>query len=216
MHGIDVSRHQGFIDWQKIKNSGLVDFAILRVGHSLYDGGLKLDERFKYNAAACEALNIPFGAYFYSYDKSSPAVKISVENVVETVKNYKMTYPLIFDIEDAQNVMYDAVQNTLLVKTAMSEIEKYGYYAMLYSFVNFFKNYLVLNDLKMYDKWVAYYPHYSTQQKRNSESRPMSIPHGMWQYTNYRTIDGIKTVVDCNYSYKNYPAIIKYNHLNGW
>ena len=216
MHGIDVSSHQGFIDWQKVKNSGVVDFAILRVGYSLYDGGLKLDERFTFNAAACEALNIPFGGYFYSYDKSSPAVKISVENVVEAVKNYKMTYPLIFDIEDAQNVLFGSLQNTLLAKTAMAEIEKYGYYAMLYSFVNFFNHYLNLKELKMYDKWVAYYPHYSAQQKPNSEYRPTIIPHGMWQYTNYKTVPGIKTVVDCNYSYKNYPAIIKYNHLNGW
>ena len=108
VYGIDVSYHQGVIDWQKTaselrrvnggKNPG---FAFLRVGRSNLDGkgGLSLDSQWKNNLAGCEANGVPVGVYWYCYDESVAAVMQTAHDVVDQLKGHKFDYPIVFDME---------------------------------------------------------------------------------------------------------------------
>ena len=108
VYGIDVSYHQGVIDWKKTaselrrvnggKNSG---FAFLRVGRSNLDGkgGLSLDSQWKNNLAGCEANGVPVGVYWYCYDESVAAVMQTAHDVVDQLKGHKFDYPIVFDME---------------------------------------------------------------------------------------------------------------------
>lgn len=84
MIGIDVSKHNGRIDWQAVKSGG-IGFAILRVGYTHYEGGLTVDDRFAENIEGALAAGIPVGVYAYAYDLSAGAARISAEKVLEVV-----------------------------------------------------------------------------------------------------------------------------------
>ena len=108
IYGIDVSHHQGAIDWAKTAselcrvNSGTSPgFAILRAGYSNRNGkgGLWEDSRFTANVAGCEKNGVPMGVYFYCYDQSPEAARITAKHVVNLLKGHKWDYPIYYDVE---------------------------------------------------------------------------------------------------------------------
>lgn len=206
LKGIDVSHHQGKIDWEKVKASG-IDFAIVRVGYSNRNGngGLNFDKRYIYNLQQCNKLGIPVGVYIYCYDKSANAATITAKALVKTIKKYKLEYPIIYDIE-YDNANLSKSVNTAICKAAMKVIEDAGYYGMIYASKDFFLNHLYMSELKGSDKWEAAYS------KVDNEL----VENGIWQYTSKGSVPGIVGDVDMDYSYKDYAAIIKKAGLNGF
>lgn len=205
LKGIDVSHHQGKIDWQTVKNSG-IDFAIVRVGYSNRNGkgGLNFDKRYDYNISQCNKLGIPVGVYIYCYDTTPEAATITTKALMKVVKRYRLEYPVIYDIEYDNEKLPKAV-NTAIVNAAMKVIEAENYYGMVYASKDFFINHLNMADLKGTDKWEAAYSRVDTGVVNNS----------MWQYSSKGTIPGITGSVDLDYSYKDYPSIIRKAGLNG-
>ena len=117
--------------------------------------------------------------------------------------------PLAYDIEYEPGIL--ALSNytrTEMVKSFLSEVEKAGYYGMLYASACFIKSYLNYNSLKQYDVWVASY----------TATVNCPLPYGIWQYSskNPLGIPGYGNKLDCNHVYKDYPTIIKNAGLNGW
>lgn len=204
LRGIDVSSHQGVINWEEVKSQ--IDFAIIRCG---YAGDLKAydDKQFVYNATECTRLGIPFGVYLYSYAQNIENAKSEVAHTLRLVKDFKLTYPIFYDVEDPQ---YQAgLSNELLTEicnTYCSEIEAAGYYVGIYSSLNWFRTKLNSSTLDRYDKWVAQW---------NSVDQA-DFAHGMWQYSSDGTIVGITGRVDMNIAYYDYPEIIKKAGLNGF
>lgn len=83
--GIDVSAHQGKIDWEQVKNSGQVNFAILRCGYGMNE--IKQDDGYwAYNSSECERLSIPYGVYLYSYADTTAKAKSEAEHVIRLLK----------------------------------------------------------------------------------------------------------------------------------
>ena len=96
--GIDVSEHNGIIDWEKVKASG-IGFAMLRGGY-----GQTLDKQFKRNASECNRLGIPCGIYWFSYALNAIGAEQEATVCLEAIKPYRIDFPVAFDLE------YDSVK----------------------------------------------------------------------------------------------------------
>ena len=197
--GIDVSKWQGEINWEKVKASG-VDFAILREGY-----GLQIDKKFKENCEKAKAVGMNIGVYHYSYASSAFDAKNEAEFCLGNISGLELEYPICFDIEEKEMLKLSNETRTEIVKAFCEEIEKAGYYATFYCNLNWLENYLNYENLKQFDLWLA----------RWSNTKP-SQECGIWQYSSQGKIDGINGNVDLDVSYKNYPEIMKSKGLNGF
>lgn len=206
--GIDVSKWQGEIDWAKVKADG-IGFAIIRLGYGSADGtSCGLDGYFEKNVTNALKAGIDIGCYFYSYATSVAAAKKEAAFVVSVLEKYKgvFTYPVAFDLEDKTQQSLGKTVLTDMVIAFGDAIEKAGFYCSLYSNLNWLTNYLDDSRLTRFDHWLAqwaYAPSYSGA-------------FGMWQNSSSGSVKGISGNVDTDIAYKDYPAIIKGNKLNGF
>ena len=195
--GIDVSKHQGHIDWEQVKASG-IGFAILRCG---YGNNIQSqdDSMFKENADACMKLGIPFGVYLYSYAKSILDANNEAYHVLRLLEGYELSYPVYYDLEDEATT--GTCTNTQIEEIAArfaSIIEGAGFRAGIYANKHWWTTKLTGSIYDQWERWVAQY---------NSECT-YSGEYGMWQYGSDGRVDGISGRVDVNICYKNYPAIL--------
>lgn len=205
-NAIDVSKHQGTMNWTAVKNKG-ISHAMIRAGFGRYAS--QKDPQFERNVSECERLGIHWGAYWYSYATNVNEVRQEAKVFLQTLNGKKPDMPLAYDMEYEPGILAlsDATR-TSMVKAFLEEVEKAGYYGMLYASQDFIKNYLNYNELRSYDAWCAQYASACT----------CPIPYGIWQYSskNALGIPGYGTSLDCNHVYKDYPTIIKNGNLNGW
>lgn len=187
---IDVSYHNGTIDWAKVKASG-VDGAIIRCGYG--DNITSQDDKqWKRNADECTRLGIPFGTYIYSYAKSDAQAKSEAEHVLRLIKGYKLSYPVYYDLEEA-GTQSGAVNR---MKIFADIIEKAGYWCGVYCNKSWWDNTLKsLGD--RYTKWIARY---------NNTLGMDGVD--MWQYTSDGSVNGISGRVDMNHCYRDFPKEI--------
>ncbi len=101
--GIDVSEHNGVIDWEKVKASG-VGFAMIRAGY----GKGNIDKQFVRNAQECTRVGMPFGVYWFSYAVTEEEVEREAEHCLNAVKPYHLDLPIAYDFE------YDSVNNAAI------------------------------------------------------------------------------------------------------
>lgn len=203
--GIDVSKWQGEIDWVKVKESG-VDFAIIRAGY----GNLvsQEDPTFDKNIQAAQAAGIDCGIYWYSYATTVEDAYVEAEACYSVIKDYKLEYPVCFDIEDNTQKNLSTATVSGIIDAFCSTMEGKGYYVSVYSYANFLQTKVYASVLEKYDVWVAHY---------YVDAPAFDGNYGMWQYTDLGVVDGItENTVDMNYSYIDYPALIAENHLNGY
>lgn len=209
LKGIDVSKHQGKIDWDKVKADG-IQFAMIRLGYGS-DVKSQDDEYFEQNVQECERVGIPWGAYLYSYAMTVEDAKSEAAHILRLLKGKKPTYPIAFDMEDADGYKKKRgmPSNKTLVDicyTFLDTVEKAGYYVTIYASKYWFEH--ILNDPKLdrFDKWVAHWAPKCTYKGK----------YGMWQFTSTGRVNGIYGPVDMNYAYYDYPNIIKKAGLNSW
>lgn len=199
--GIDVSKHQGEIDWEGVKSSG-VKFAMIRCGYRGYtEGNIKEDIQFENNIKGAYKNGIKIGVYFYSSAIDEKEAIEEANFVLDLIKKYgfqnNITYPITIDIEDfegTRNYSLSVRERTDIVNAFCNTIKNAGYKPMVYSYTYFLENKLNMNQLKQYDTWIADY-HGNTWYDK---------PYTIWQYTDKGVINGIQENVDLNYSYKNY------------
>lgn len=201
--GIDISSHQGIIDFNVVK--GEVDFVMIRSSYGFFHEDLM----FRVNASGCEQNGIPYGFYHYSYAVNLEEAKREVDGMIALIADYKPTYPIVIDMEDSDgykerngnpsNKMY-----VNICELFCSELEKAGYYAMIYANLYWFKNKLNSSKLDRFDKWLAQWGSKPTYDKK----------FGMWQYSSTGTVAGVMGNVDEDVSYIDYPSVIKEKGLN--
>lgn len=203
--GIDVSKWQGNIDWQKVKDSG-VQFAIIRAGYG--SSTSQKDAQFERNYAECKRLGIPVGAYWYSYATNTTAATMEAQAFLEVIKGKSFEYPIWFDQEYEPSIKaLNNAQRTAIVRAALTALENAGYYAGLYASANWVNSWLNYTELTSFDVWAAQY----------GSACGSKLPFGMWQYLGSGgTCAGISGACDRDYAYKDYPAIIKGAGLNGF
>ena len=197
MKGIDVSKHQGKINWNDVKNSG-IEFAILRAGYGMYMS--QKDSTFDYNYSECKRLNIPVGAYWYSYATTVEEAKKEAEVCLEVINNKAFQLPIWFDQEYEPSIKALSKQiRTDICKTFMEEIKSAGYKTGLYCSYDWIKR-LYENQLSIYDKWIAQY---------SSECSYSSSDLAIWQHSSSGKVNGISGNVDLNFCYKDYISTQK-------
>ncbi len=194
LKGIDVSEHQGRIDWERVK--GNIDFAILRAGY----GRNNIDKQFTRNIEECNRLGIPVGIYWFSYAWNTEMAKNEAKYVLEAIKGYKVDYPISYDLEyDTLNyakkngVTIGKRLATDMVKAFCDEINRNGYKAMNYTNQDFLLNKFYMNELTNYPLWYAWY-----NPKLNRDC-------AIWQYSESGQVPGISGAsVDTNYCYEDF------------
>ena len=206
-----VQKGSTILELRRVNSGTSPGFAILRAGYSNRNGngGLCEDSRFTANVAGCEKNGVPMGVYFYCYDQSPEAARITAKHVVNLLKGHKWDYPIYYDVEyEPYNKTCGRVQNTAIIKAALEVLEQAGYYAAVYCSRDFFLNYTNLSSLSGFDKWEAAY----------TSSDTASVENGLWQYSskNALGIAGFGSSLDCDVSYKDYPAIMRSAGLNGY
>ncbi len=198
LRGIDISKHNGNIDFNKLK--GNIDFAIVRTSFGFFNEDLKYREYIK----GLESNGIPYGLYHYSYARNLDEAKIEVEGFLNIARQYNPTYPLVLDMEDADNWKLNNgnPSNDMYVQICeyfCKKIEEAGYYAMIYASKSWLETKLNDSRLDRFDKWLAQWSSKPTYDKS----------FGIWQYTSDGSVPGISGRVDMNISYVDYPSIIK-------
>lgn len=201
--GIDVSKWNGSIDWNKVKSSG-IDYVMIRAGY----GSSTVDPNFKSYIEGASAAGLKIGVYWFSYATSVDKARIEAEKCLQTIEPYKnkISYPVYYDYE-YDSVEYATKQNITITKdlasqmanTFISIIKSSGYDTGLYTNQDFSNQYFSTELLYSNNLWIA---SYSSECKFNK-------PYMMWQYTDKGSVNGINGYVDMNYTYLK---SMKYDH----
>ena len=195
--GIDVSKYQGDINWQQVKEAG-VSFAMIRLGVRGYGtGALVLDDKFKENVEGATAAGIPVGVYFFSAAVSVSEAEEEAAFVLANISGYPITYPVVFDTEP---VYQDIARNEAITPNQLTEftvafcekIRQNGYQPMIYANAKRLTTALHLEKVSQYPIWYADY----------QEKPIFPYAYDMWQYSEKGSISGVEGLVDFNLYFK--------------
>lgn len=199
--GIDVSKFQGDIDWQKVKADG-IDFAIIRVGLRGYGskGEIYEDENARKNIQEALKAGLQVGVYFFSQAINTQEAIEEAEFVIDFIKDYNITFPVVFDWENEpdKNMRTDNLPDNILTDCAVAyceTVKQAGYIPAVYFNLNFGYLRYNLDAIKDYTFWFA-------QHKENSPE--FYYNYSIWQYTHTGRVDGIDSDVDINISFTNF------------
>lgn len=193
--GIDVSHHQGTINWPLVKPQ--IDFAILRAGY----GKNNIDKQFERNANECTKLGIPFGIYWFSYAYTTELATNEANYACDAASKYELDYPIFIDFEYGSDDYADRWGHKLtnkdrveIVTAFIKQVIKRGYAPAIYTNPDYMARGLkdVVLDYGC-ELWLA-----------NWNVKKPAYDCDIWQYSPKGKIDGISTDVDMDISYKDY------------
>ena len=190
--GIDVSQHNGTIDWSKVARK--VKFAIIRLGWIGNKNNHTIDTKFETNYKNAKAAGVKIGVYIYNYCNNETTAKDGADWAINKLKGKKIDLPVYIDMEDSSIVSLGKTKLTNIVKAFNEKIEAAGYWAGVYANKNWFDNYLVDGLEKTYTSWIAHY---------TSGTNKYKGFYDMWQNSSTGKIDGISGNVDTNYLYRD-------------
>ena len=193
--GIDVSAHQGKINWDTVANYGM-DFAILRIT----EVGNVIDSQFENNFAGCNKHKIPVGVYKYSYASTVSEAQSEARKVVSVLNGRKIQFPVFLDLENHRQRVLGAESIHNLAEAFREIIVAAGYKFAIYCNLDWYMN-VICSHLKKYEFWIARYPG-NDNGWLQERIRP-SFGVG-WQYSSKSKIPGINGNVDRDVFYKDY------------
>ena len=203
--GIDVSSHNGDIDWAKVAESG-VEFVMIRCGYRGYvSGKIVQDARFDANIKGAHQNGITIGIYFYSTAINEREALQEAAWVARLLGDYekegiKIVFPVAYDFEEFYNKNSSRAENlskeqlTANTVTFLNHIGSVGYTPMLYASKSAVDYYWDFDKIAEYDFWLAHYV----------ERTNYGGAYSMWQYSNTGKVSGIKGNTDLNISYYRY------------
>lgn len=210
MKGIDVSSHQGFIDWAKVKAAG-IEFAIIRAGYGKYES--QVDSRFEQNAFGALSAGLHVGVYWFSYATSPDEAKEEARLCADTIAPYKgkFDFPVYFDYEydseeysKKQGVTPTQELRESLAEAFCEEIQAQGWRAGVYTNKDYLRNRWRLEALKQWEIWLADY------------TGGLDVSCGMQQTGSTGTVEGISGNVDTDTAFVDYPSLIRNDGWNGF
>lgn len=200
--GIDVSTYQGDIDWEQVADSG-VQFAMIRLGYRGYSkGAILLDQKFEQNIQGALDAGLQVGVYFFSQAISVWEAEEEAQFILDTIKDYDITYPVAFDwefIAPGSGARTDNMSPEAITRCAgafSDMIRQAGYHPLIY--FNQELGYLSyqLDRLTDYSFWLAEY-----------NTKPSFFYHfDLWQYTHSGTVPGIEGNVDLNLAFRDFAS----------
>ena len=202
MEGIDVSKWQYDIDWNKVKAAG-VDYAIIRLGYrgTAPEGNCAMDPYFEQNIKGALDAGVQVGVYYFTQAITVEEAIEEANIVIEALKGYNVTFPVVYDTEYREGGRANDLPNaerTACVKAFCDTVLAAGYTPAIYTSTNWGILNLNLEELQNYDLWYAYY----------GEPEDLYLPYEftMWQYTDSGRVDGIPSSVDINISFMDYST----------
>lgn len=202
--GIDVSRHNGTIDWNKVKASGKCEFAILRAGYGKSIS--QKDGEFERNYAGAKAQGIPVGAYWYSYAITPAEAEAEARVFLQAIAGKQFEMPVYFDIEEKSTLNTGSKNVSAIVKAFCNTMEKAGYWCGVYTSRSYAQTCFDSTVKNRYSLWLA---EWGSKLNYNGE-------YGMWQSSDKGRIDGIGSYVDLDVCYVDYPTAIMAAGKNGY
>ena len=188
--GIDVSYHNGTIDWKRVKQSE-VEYAIIRCGYGTNDKSQD-DKKWEENVKGCTDNNIPYGVYLYSYADTVEKASSEADHAIRLLQGKKFKYPVYYDLEeDAIRKKLSKTEIANIAKTFCNKLSAKGYTVGIYANKDWFTNYLTDSCFNNWTKWVAQYNTVCNYQGK----------YDMWQCSSTGSVPGISGKVDLNYSY---------------
>ena len=192
--GIDISRHEGLIDWKKVREAG-IEFVFIRIGWRGYQTGiLHTDENFHQNITGALEAGLQVGVYLFSQAINEEEALEEAELVIRELEGYEITLPVVFDPESVgwEEARTDDVEGEQFTKNTIvfcNRVKEAGYEPMIYSNLIWETEFFDLNRLCEYKIWYADY-----------EKRPQTPYHfEFWQYGGLsRRVPGIKRKVDAD------------------
>ena len=194
--GIDISVHQGEIDWAAVKNDG-IDFVMLRAGYRGYgtEGKMSEDANFRTNCENALQAGLKVGVYFFSQAINVKEAREEADFVLKIIKDYDITYPVAYDWEviDYDTARTDGLDNETISQCALAfceRVAKAGYHSSIYfnCALGYFSYDLSL--VKDHHFWLAEY----------KDAPSFIYDFRIWQYTDAGTVEGVSTKVDLNIS----------------
>lgn len=188
--GIDVSYHNGTIDWKRVKQSE-VEYAIIRCGYGTNDKNQD-DKKWEENVKGCIDNNIPYGVYLYSYADTVEKASSEADHAIRLLQGKKLKYPVYYDLEEDK--LRDKISKQTIADIAQTFCDKLsakGYTVGIYANKDWFTNYLTDSRFNNWTKWVAQYNTVCNYKGK----------YDMWQCSSTGRVPGISGNVDLNYSY---------------
>lgn len=214
VYGIDVSYHQGIIDWNKVKQAG-VEYAIIRLGYAqLADGQPRLDTRYKYNMAQAKAAGLKVGIYFYSQATNVNEAQTEVNFILNALGDTALDLPIVYDAEcgtqsngkpgklGAANL--SKAEWTNVAVAFCDAVQSHGYQAMFYGSISKIISKIDYKAIdSRYQMWIARYKKAgdSSAHQLVTTQYPYSGNYEYWQYSDHGKVSGITPVVDLDILY---------------
>lgn len=197
--GIDVSEHNGVIDWEKVKASG-VEFAMLRAGY-----GQTVDKQFRCNADACNRIGLPIGVYWFSYAAIESLAKEEAITCLSTILPYNIDLPVAYDLEydsvkyaQKQGVFVGMELASRMARSFCETVQGAGYATANYANPDYLNRYFDANVQRDFPIWLAQWP--GSTPSLDKPPRMCAI----WQYSEKGSVPGIKGPVDLDVCYADY------------
>lgn len=189
---IDVSSHNGEIDWDKVKGAG-IDGVMIRLGYRGYgDATIVEDECFQKNIAGAKDAGLKVGVYFFSQATTPEEAIEEAEYVTKKIWGRGVTLPVAFDMEpfmgNERFINHDIKSKTEMADAFLKVISKFGYEPILYGNPTWFRSDVDISKLTEYPVWLAHYT-FSTE---------WPYAFRMWQFTSQGRVNGINGDVDLN------------------
>ena len=203
MKGIDVSVHNGDIDWGKVKTDG-IDFAILRAGYGKLAS--QKDQKFEQNYKNAKAVNLPVGAYWYSYAMNENEARQEADVFLSVIKGKQFEMPVYFDLEEKKQFDLGKEKVSAIMRAFLEKVESAGYFTGLYGSASSLTTHTADDIKSRYTIWLAHWV----------DETNYSGAYGIWQHSEKGKVAGINGNVDLDICYKDFPTIIKGKGLNGY
>lgn len=206
---VDVSHHNGDVDFKAIKSAGVYG-VIIHAGFGKYAS--QKDKTFEQNYERAKAVGLKVGAFWYSYAYNTAEAELEAMTFLDVIRGKCFELPVYYDVEEKKHQQLGKAKVSAIIKTFCDTVEKAGYFVGVYSADSWFKDYIDDDVKRRYTCWVAHV----------ENVKPKYIAkYDMWQYT-WKAVfpnnsqNGKKTPFDCSYLYKDFESIIKAKNLNGF
>lgn len=213
--GIDVSAHNGAINWKKVKEAG-IQFVMMRLGYSTVT-----DKKFTEYYKGAKAADLPIGGYWFSYALNISGAIQEADACAKLIQSYPLDLPVYFDFEDdteryanQNGVYYTQALRTSIHQAFLTRLYQRGIPCGIYANQNYLGGLINWNALKSYPLWLASWPGYSTGRATGFTIDPKSVPvkYGepqCWQFTDSGKVAGLSNQVDLDYWYDSLPVKAK-------
>nr|MCR4594973.1 hypothetical protein [Clostridiales bacterium] len=202
--GIDVSRYNGDIDFNKAK-ADKIDFVMIRCG-TAYQHQYNKDIKFEENYANARKAGLMVGAYFYSYAVNTAQAKQEAYWCLEMIKGKSFEYPIAYDVEDKTMMDLSVAQLSAIIETFCDILEANGYKVCVYSSLSWYRERISESTREKYDVWLAQW----------NKKATATYDYTIWQYTSDGNVNGLPGRVDMNWGYTDYERTVSEGGYNGY